>query len=230
MPRSRNPSAPRRPNNIKAAASLPAVSRAHPVADNFGIRTLVDEGGKWTIRSSLSVRQDRWIDLRADDCTTASGADISPYYVLNYPDWVHIVALTADDGLVLVRQYRHAAGECVLELPAGAVDAADFDETAAAQRELAEETGYVAAHWEKVGALYVNAATHTNRVHTFLARDATPAGPQLLEAGEQGMTVHVMPIAHVLAQLRNGLMGQAMQVSGVLLALAAAGRLDLSGR
>ncbi len=227
MPRSRNLSArrPHRPSNIKAATSLPAVSQAHPVADG-----LVADSGKWTVRSSSSVRQDRWIDVRADACTTASGADISPYYVLTYPDWVHIVAITADDGVVLVRQYRHAAGAFVLELPAGAIDPADPDEITAAQRELAEETGFVAGRWDKIGALYVNAATHTNRVHTFLARDAKQAGPQILEAGEQGMTVHVMPIAQVLAELPGGLLGQSMQVSGLLLALAAAGRLDLSGR
>jgi hypothetical protein len=79
----------------------------------------------WHIVKSETLIKDRWIDLRADACVTSSGVDIAPYYVLAYPDWVHVVAITPDDQLVLVRQYRHGVGEILLELPAGAVEAAD---------------------------------------------------------------------------------------------------------
>ncbi len=204
------------------AVPPPAGSRVRQSADE----RLVTER-KWQVRSSQTILQDRWINLRADHCVTASGADIDPYYVLAYPDWVHIVAITPADGLVLIRQYRHAAGAFVGELPAGAVDASDTNEEAAARRELAEETGYIAARWQFICTLHANPATHTNRIHTFVAHDAVPAGPQSLEAGEDGLTVHVMPIADVLAGLTGGLLGQAMQVSAVLLGLAAAGRLEL---
>ena len=79
----------------------------------------------WRTLSSTSVVRDRWIDVRADRCVTPSGVEISPYYVLRYPDWVHVVALTPERGLVLVRQYRHGAGQWFLELPAGGLDGRD---------------------------------------------------------------------------------------------------------
>jgi ADP-ribose pyrophosphatase YjhB (NUDIX family) len=181
--------------------------------------------GKWQVQSSKSLLKDRWIDVRADHCVTPSGAELSPYYVLSYPDWVNVVAITPDACVVLIRQYRHGAGDFILELPAGAVDVADASEEVSAQRELREETGFTAPRWQKAATLYANAATHSNRVHSFVAYDAVLAGPQMLDAGEDGMTVHLMPIAQVLEGLPHGLLGHAMQVSALLLGLAAAGRL-----
>jgi ADP-ribose pyrophosphatase YjhB (NUDIX family) len=181
--------------------------------------------GKWQVRSSKSLLRDQWIDVRADHCVTPSGAEVSPYYVLSYPEWVNVVAITPDACLVLIRQYRHGVGDFVLELPAGAVDSADPSEDYSAQRELREETGFIAPRWQKICSLYTNPATHSNRIHSFVAYDAIRTGPQMLEASEDGMSVHVMPIAQVLEGLPHGLLGQALQVSALLLGLATAGRL-----
>jgi 8-oxo-dGTP pyrophosphatase MutT (NUDIX family) len=182
----------------------------------------------WRTIRSETVLKDRWIDLRADHCVTPDGVEISPYYVLSYPDWVHVVAITADDKLVLVRQYRHAAGESLLELPGGAADPGDASMEEAAQRELAEETGFTAVRWELISSLRPNPATHTNRIHGFLALDAERAGGQKLDIGEGDLTVELHDIPAVLEGLKSGLLGQATHVSLLLLALAAAGRLDLS--
>ena len=144
---------------------------------------------RWrTIRSETRLR-DRWLHLRVDHCVTPAGTEISPYYVLTYPDWVHVVAITEASSLVLVQQYRHAAGQSFLELPGGAVDPGDPNLEHAARRELEEETGFTARRWELVTSLYPNPATHTNRVHFFLALDATHARPQRLDPGEDGLRV-----------------------------------------
>ena len=78
---------------------------------------------KWSGESARVVHADQWIDVRAERVVTGGGVTVDPYYVLHYPDWVHVVAVTPDDRMVMRRQYRHAAGEFGLELPGGAVDA-----------------------------------------------------------------------------------------------------------
>ena len=181
----------------------------------------------WRTLSSKPLLQDRWIDLRADRCANAAGVEIAPYYVLAYPDWVHVVALTADDRLVLVEQYRHGAASAFLELPGGVIDPTDASPLAAGERELREETGFAAAGWQPVSSLHANPAIQTNRVHTVLATGAVEVGEAALEASEAGMTVRLAPVATVLAGLADGLLGQSMQVGGLLLALAKAGRIDL---
>jgi len=171
--------------------------------------------------------KDRWIDLRADHCVASDGTEISPYYVLSYPDWVHVVGLTESNCLVLVRQYRHGAGETFLELPGGTVDQDDISVEYAARREFIEETGFVAPRWEFITSLYPNPATHANRVHFFLALGAVHDRAQCLDIGETGLTVELVDIATVLTGLRSGLLAHAMHISGLLLALDAAGRLTL---
>jgi 8-oxo-dGTP pyrophosphatase MutT (NUDIX family) len=180
---------------------------------------------KWSVLSSETVVKDRWIDLRAETCVTPSGQEIAPYYVLSYPDWVNIVAITTDDEIVLVRQYRHGAADIFTEIPGGAVDAGDPDPVAAAKRELLEETGYEADNWELVSSLYANPASHTNRLHVYLARNAIRTAGQMLEHGEEGLSVSTMPVDTLLKELRSGLIGQALHVSSIMLALQAAGRL-----
>lgn len=180
----------------------------------------------WKILSSRTLLRDRWIDLRAEGCETETGAVLDPYYVLRYPDWVNALAITPEGCAVMIRQYRHAVGRAVLELPGGAVDAADPSPAAAAARELREETGYAAGAMRHVCSLDANPATHSNRIHTFVATGATPAGEPAREAGED-MSVELVPAADLPRLLREGAIGQAMQVGPILLALEAAGRLRM---
>ena len=89
----------------------------------------------WSVTGARSVIRDRWIDLRADDCLTSDGHVVAPYYVLRWPDWVQIVAIDDEDHVVLIEQYRHGLGIISLELPSGAIDAADASPIAAGKRE-----------------------------------------------------------------------------------------------
>ena len=180
----------------------------------------------WRTIASRTVHADRWINVRADDCITETGQEIAPYYVLSYPDWVNVAALTAQDELVLVEQYRHGVAAAVLELPGGAVDPGDVDLIAAAQRELLEETGYTAERFCYVTGLFANPATQTNQVHTVLATGCRRVSAPQLDDTEEGMQVRTVPAADVLAGLRSGIIGQSMQVAGLLLALEKAGRIS----
>jgi 8-oxo-dGTP pyrophosphatase MutT (NUDIX family) len=179
---------------------------------------------KWTIESSRTIHADRWIDVRADRVVMGNGHVLDPFYVLHYADWVHVIAVTTDDHMVLVRQYRHGGGIINLETPGGIVDAADTDPLQAAVRELREETGFCSPNNKLIGSLYANPATHTNRIHTFLAMDAVASGNIDPDEGEE-LEVVLMPVAEVAQGLSRGLVAQSTHVASIYLALAALGRL-----
>lgn len=177
----------------------------------------------WRVVRSTYPLRDRWIKVRADDCVTAEGVEIAPYYVLEYPDWVEVVAIDANDEIVLVEQYRHGLGVVALELPGGAVDASDAGPIEAAARELREETGFSAKEWEYVGALAANPATHTNRCHIVLARDVERVSQPADDPTERIRLVR-MPIRQAIAMALDGKMIQVIHVAALTLALHKAGK------
>ncbi len=112
-----------------------------------------------------------------------------------------ILATTAADEIVLVEQLRRAFMRPTIELPAGLIgDDGDFDPAAAAARELAEETGFVAAEWETVGDFATSAGMSTETFTLFRARRLTRTGPGGGVDGED-ITVHVVPLRAISAWL-----------------------------
>lgn len=88
-------------------------------------------------------------------------------------DWVHVIPLLPDGRIVLVRQWRYATGRFHLELPGGIVDVPGADR-AAAEQELAEETGYRAGRWERLGEVESNPAIVDNRLSVWVATELEP--------------------------------------------------------
>ena len=173
----------------------------------------------WTVRTTRIVHQDRWITLRADECVTADGHVIAPYYVVGFPDWVVIVATDSDGQAILVDQYRHGMGVISSELPGGAIEPKDASPAAAGLRELREETGYVADHAEVLATLSANPSNHANRFHVVRIRDARPTAQPQDEPSER-MRVRTMPLAEAWALATSGGMVQAMHVAALAVAVA----------
>ena len=96
-----------------------------------------------------------------------------PHYVIEGKDFVVIVAVTRDNRILLVRQYRPPVAEVTLELPAGHIEPGETPEQAA-RRELREETGHEADNFKLLASLSPSVARYTNRMYCFFAADARP--------------------------------------------------------
>jgi 8-oxo-dGTP pyrophosphatase MutT (NUDIX family) len=147
--------------------------------------------------------------LRSDHVRLPNGAEIPEYWISEYPPWVNVVAVTTDDKLVLVRQYRPALGQVHFELPAGVVDPSDASLQAAAARELAEETGYGGGTWSLLTTLSANPALQTNLSYAFLAVGVTLQTHARPEDTED-LRVHLVPVAEAEGLLNAEDMIQAL--------------------
>ncbi|MBB3287162.1 MULTISPECIES: NUDIX hydrolase [unclassified Rhizobium] len=172
----------------------------------------------WTIQSSRQVLKDRWIDVRADDCVTSEGHSISPYYVLSYPDWVHVVAIGDDSSVLLLEQYRHGLGIVSLEVPGGGIDAGETP-LEAGKRELLEETGFEARHWQYCGRLAPNPAMQTNYSHIVLATELMESQAPMNDPSER-VVLRQLPLTEAVNKALTGGICQAIHTSALLLALA----------
>lgn len=177
----------------------------------------------WIVESSTHVFRDRWISVRADSCRTTEGAEIAPFYVLEYADWVQVVALDDQEHVVLVEQYRHGLGITSLELPTGGVELRDAGPMEAAQRELAEETGFTANNWQHISTLAPNPANQNNRCHVVLALGARLTGIPNDDPTERVRVLRV-PVEEAVRFARSGLIVQALHVAALALALTEIGR------
>jgi 8-oxo-dGTP pyrophosphatase MutT (NUDIX family) len=169
----------------------------------------------WDVLASAYLSRKPWLTLRQDRVRLPGGAVIDEYFVLEYPAWVNVVAVTPDDRVVLVRQYRHGLGRVDFELPAGVVDAADASPEAAARRELLEETGYGGGAWRPLCVTSANPGTHSNLTHSFLAVGVRPAAPPAPDATEDIRCLTV-PVAEVARLVESGEVVQALHLAPLL--------------
>jgi ADP-ribose pyrophosphatase len=173
-----------------------------------------DRKQPWNVLQSTYGVADRWLRLRSDVVQLPDGQTLPPYPVIEHPDWVDVIALTADLDIVLVDQYRHSVGSVRTEFPAGTVDNGE-EPLAAIQRELLEETGYASDEWHLLGTAPVYPALQTNRIYSFLALNARRIGGQALDEGEV-IHAYELPFTQFIDQVESGAIElPALQLAGL---------------
>ncbi len=139
----------------------------------------------WKLLKSDYLFKDLWFTVRKDRCERNDGKVIDPYYVYEFPTWVTAVAITSEGDFIFEKQYRHALGLTMMEIPGGCVDPEDKTLEDAISRELKEETGYVFSHYQYLGKTSANPSTHNNWMHFFLATGGRKISSQELDENDE---------------------------------------------
>jgi 8-oxo-dGTP pyrophosphatase MutT (NUDIX family) len=174
---------------------------------------------RWRVEN-LRLVYDRspWLKVWEQDVTLPNGATIEGYILTEARDVGLAFAITEDERVLMVEQYKHGIGQNEVDLPAGYLDDNDSSPLAGTQRELLEETGYTSDDWLPLGDFVLNPNRSKNRFHYFLARNVRRVAEPHLDPTEE-LTLHRVPPVDLrdwLAQRNPSL----ATMAGVLLGLS----------
>lgn len=171
----------------------------------------INTDGKWEVLGSEYLFRRPWLTVRKDCVKLPSGQVNDEFYVLEYPDWVNVIAITKDGEFVMERQYRHGLGVTCYEVCAGVVEEGE-PPLEAAKRELLEETGYAGGEWEEIMTLCGNSSTTNNYTHCFVARGVEKVAEQTLERTED-ISVELLSREQVWELLAGNQITQALMAA-----------------
>ena len=173
-----------------------------------------DKTRRWKILSTEYLIRRPWLTARRDQVLLPDGRINPEYYVVEYPDWVNVIAITKDNKFVMERQYRHAVGMTCYELPCGVMEEGETP-LQAAQRELMEETGYGKGEWRELMEITPNPSSMSNFTHCFLATGVEKTGEPHLDATEE-LEVYLLEEEEVKSLLRNNELIQSLMIAPLL--------------
>ena len=156
----------------------------------------------WRVVQSEEIVDCRIFKVRRDRVVHPRSQETHEMFVLAQPDWVNVIPLTANDEVVMVRQWRHGTRTVELETPGGLIDGGESP-LDAGRRELLEETGYQADHISVIGEGYPNPAFQSNRQYYVLATGCKPIGAPALDTAED-VAVEIIPLKSVPDLIRTG--------------------------
>jgi len=162
--------------------------------------------------SIRNVFKGRVLTLNLEQVRLPNGR-VAELEIAHHPGGAAVVALDADGRVCLLRQFRHAAGGWLIELPAGKLDDGE-PPLECARRELAEEAGMLARRWDGLGEYFSSPGVFTEVIHLFLARDLEPteARPEEHEVFEANW----VPLDEAVALAASGQLHDAKTLIGLL--------------
>ena len=171
----------------------------------------INDMNRWkTLKSQYIIRRP-WLTARRDAVQLPNGEINDEFYVLEYPDWVNIIAITPEGQFVFVRQYRYALDLDSIELCAGVIDPGETP-LQGARRELLEETGYGGGQWRKFMTIGQNPSTCNNLTHCFIATGVQKLQDQHLYRTED-IEVTLLTRQEVLDLLNSDTLKQALMLA-----------------
>jgi 8-oxo-dGTP pyrophosphatase MutT (NUDIX family) len=155
---------------------------------------------EWVIQKRRRVADYKLFSLYEKQVRSPRTGEIREMLALQFPDWVLTLALTPQQEVVMVRQYRHGSEQVCLELPGGLVDPDDTSAEFSAQREVLEETGFTISNIRLIGECYPQPAILSNRCFFYLADNAVKTRQQNLDASED-IEVVTVPLKEIQARI-----------------------------
>lgn len=162
---------------------------------------------------SRRIYEGRVVHLRVDAVRLPDGREVDRE-VVEHPGAAAVVPLTDREEVLMVRQYRYAVGQTLLELPAGTLEPSEAP-LACAVRELAEEIGVTAGRWDPLAVLFYSPGFLTEVMHLFLATDLTEGQPRT--GPDEFLTIERIPLPEAVERVRRGEVRDAKSVAGLLL-------------
>lgn len=166
---------------------------------------------KWEVLESEYLFRRPWLTARRDTVRLSDGRINPEYYMLEYPTWVNVIAITDDGRFVMVEQYRHGLQDVFTELVAGVVEEGE-EPLEAARRELLEEAGYSGGEWSLLSVLSQNPSCTNNLVYCYLATGVSKTDSQHLDATED-IAVRLLTREEVYALLADDRMKQSLMAA-----------------
>ncbi|MCL2078981.1 MAG: NUDIX hydrolase [Oscillospiraceae bacterium] len=172
---------------------------------------------KWIVDDSKYIFKSPYGNLRADRCILPNGKIIHDYHVSEFVDWVNIVALTNNNEILLVKQYRQGISDFCLEIIAGGVKNEETPDEAII-RELREETGYICNKPPiLLGKFYCNPAIQSNMIYMYFCDDICKCFDQKLDDTED-IEILTIPLDKINHCISNGTLSHLFSIAAINLA------------
>ncbi len=165
----------------------------------------------WKVNRTEQIADCRIFSVHRHFATPPGKAEDHDFYTLRPYNWVNVIPITEDGDVILIRQYRHGLHAVTLEVPGGMVDSHETESILAADRELLEETGYVAEKTIFLGRNHPNPAIQGNYCDSFLAKNVRKIQEPQFDTTED-IDLEIVPYKKIPSLIASGEISHALVI------------------